>query len=106
MRGKAKRKAFSLLELIAILALVSVVGAVVLYRLNASEQKATDESVIRQNISMLQSAVERFRFDRNRFPADLEDLAQEGYITRVPGEPRYYKYRYDPATGLVDFTEK
>ncbi|MFM2093501.1 MAG: hypothetical protein RIS70_625 [Planctomycetota bacterium] len=106
MKGETKRQAFSLLELLAILALVSVVGAVVLFRLNANDQRATDESVIRQNIDMLQSAVERFRFDRNRFPADLDDLARDGYIMRVPGEPRYYKYRYDPATGLVDFTEK
>mgnify|MGYP003349597837 FL=1 len=106
MSGKAKRPAFSLLELIAILTLVSVVGTVVLYRLNAADQKATDESVIRQNVDMLQSAVERFRFDRNRFPAELDDLARDGYIMHVPGEPRFYKYRYDPATGLVDYTEK
>lgn len=105
-RYRTERQAFSLFELMAIITMIGVVAGVVLYRLDALEQKETAESVMRQNIGMLQSAVERYRFDRNQFPAQLQDLAREGFLPTMPGETAFYKYRYDAVTGLVDFTER
>lgn len=100
------RRAFSLLEIMAVITLVGVVAAVTMYRLNNLDLRAANETVIKQNVNQLQNAVERFRFDQNVFPSTLEDLVTAGVVTTIPSETDFFEYRYDPATGLVGYVTK
>lgn len=55
----------------------------------------------RADIAELQSAVDRFRIENQRFPASLEELQQRAYISRVPRDPGDREYQYDPVRGRV-----
>jgi len=103
MNNRSRCRAFSLLELMAVITLIGVVAAVTMFRLNAVDRKAACETVIKQNVNLLQSAVERYRYERNVFPAALEDLVNEGYLPNVPAEPEFFKYGYDPSSGVVSY---
>lgn len=106
MTTLSSRRAFSLLEIMAVITLVGVVAAVTMYRLNNLDLRAANEMVIKQNVNQLQNAVERFRFDQNVFPSTLEDLVTAGVVATIPSETDFFEYRYDPATGLVGYVTK
>ncbi len=106
MSARPRSKAFSLLELMAVVTLIGVVAAVTMYRLNSVDMRAASETVMKQNVNQLQGAVERYRFDQNEFPKSLTDLVPAGLVTSVPRETDYFRYSYDAATGMVGYTAK
>ncbi|MBM4003448.1 MAG: type II secretion system protein [Planctomycetes bacterium] len=104
MKVRSRRCAFSLLELMAVITMIGVVAAVTMFRLNAIDRKAACETVIKQNVNLLQSAVERYRYEKNVFPAAIDQLVADGYLPTVPAEPEFFKYGYDPSSGVVSYS--
>src|SRR6185436_1101642 len=99
MRTRSKRRGFSLLELVAVVTLIGIVAAVTMYRLNSVDKKTASENVMKQNVNLLQTAVERYRFDKNAFPSNLTDLVTAGFLPKYPTDTEFFKYSYDSATG-------
>ncbi|MEL6108652.1 MAG: prepilin-type N-terminal cleavage/methylation domain-containing protein [Planctomycetota bacterium] len=72
-----RRTGFSLLELLAVVTILGVIAAVVIPRISASKVTAQQE-VNRQNIAEINSAVERWYFEKGSFPAtDLSDIGAD-----------------------------
>lgn len=77
MSKKLNRSAFSLLELLAVVTILGVIAVVVVPRISTSSDRAKQE-VNRQNIAEINSAVERWYFEKGSWPSpDLSDIGAD-----------------------------
>jgi hypothetical protein len=53
------------------------------------------------DVASLNQAIGLFQVDKGRFPKDLDELVQQGYLKKMPEVPYGMKLDYDPATGQV-----
>lgn len=105
MRTRSKRKGFSLLELVAVVTLIGIVAAVTMYRLNSVDKATARQNVAAQNVNLLQSAVERYRFDNGAFPANVTALVTGNYLPATPKAPDATgSYAIDATTGVVSYS--
>jgi len=83
LRTSKRRSAFSLLELLAVVTILGIIAVVVIPRISIFSAKAKEESD-RQNKSEINSAVERWYFEKGAWPKD--DLTDIGADTNYfPG---------------------
>lgn len=77
---------FTLVELMVVLAiialLISIVAPHYVGRINRAE-----ETVLRENLTLMRDALDRYYADAGRYPASLEDLATKRYLRRIPDDP-------------------
>jgi general secretion pathway protein G len=77
MNKKSKRRGFSLLELLAVVTILGIIAVVVIPRISVSSAKAKTEAN-KQNKAEINSAVERWYFEKGTWPADnLSDIAAD-----------------------------
>lgn len=69
----AKRKGFTLIEMLVVLLIIAVLAVVVLPRIMNARRRAKDEAT-RQTLAQLNTAVEEFEADLNCYPTSLDDL--------------------------------
>jgi general secretion pathway protein G len=68
------------MTVIALLASVGIVG----YRHSV---KATKEAVLRENLFILNHALEQFKADRGRYPTTIAQLRDKEYVREIPVDP-------------------
>lgn len=93
-RNRRRGLGFTLLELLTvmtIMALLTTVG-IVGYRHSIRTGK---EAVLKENLYLLNHALEQHRADRGKYPSSLDELRTVGYIREVP---------VDPMTGTRDWS--
>lgn len=85
--AKVKRQAgFTLIELLVVLAIIATLLTLAAPRYTGSVDKAK-ESVLRENLAMLRTAIDKHYGDTGKYPAALEDLVAKRYLRRVPLDP-------------------
>ena len=99
-----KRRGFSLLELLAVVTILGVIAAVVVPRISNSKVAAQQEAS-KQNIALINSAVERWYFEKGTYPQNnLADIGAdvEYFPEGIPRNPiDNSRYRLDPNTHRV-----
>ena len=80
---RRNRRGFTLTELLIVMAILVLLVSLIGPRLLGSKQKA-DINAVKTQIGMLQSALEKFAVDMNRFPASEEGL--QALITPPSGD--------------------
>lgn len=99
----SQRKAFSLMELLAVVTILGVIAAIIIPRVTASSETAQERSCV-YNVGHIHSAVERYRDATGAWPsADLNEL--DGNLDYFPeGIPvcpvSGHAYRLETAGGL------
>jgi len=86
-------RGFTLIELLIVMVIISILAGVGLYMYNNSLTTAR-EAVLRQNLTGMREAIDRYYADKNKWPASLDTLVSEKYIRQVPD---------DPTTGAPDW---
>lgn len=100
-----QRKAFSLIELLAIVTILGIIAAIIVPRLAISSdtKKAWKDH---HNKATINAAVERWYVEKGKWPADdLTDVgADQNYFPQgVPTNPLHgAAYRLNPATHRVE----
>ena len=69
-----KRKAFSLLELLAVVTILGIIAAIVVPRVQVSTDAAKNE-VNSHNMATMNAAIERYYVDNDDWPAALTSAA-------------------------------
>lgn len=78
--------AFTLVELLVVLALLALLLTLSLPRyLNTTE--TAKEQVRQRNLATLRDSLDKFRADQGRFPGELVELVQKGYLRAIPLDP-------------------
>lgn len=77
---------FTLIELVVVLAIVGLLTSLALPRFSAGLDRSK-ESVLRQNLAAIRSALDQYRADRASLPARLDDLVSSRYLRDIPLDP-------------------
>ena len=86
MITRTLQKGFTLIELMIVMAIVSIIIsiAVPLYQKSIIRSK---ESVLRNNLFTLRTVIDEYTYDKQKAPQTLQDLVTEGYLRAVPTDP-------------------
>lgn len=77
---------FTLIELMVVMAIISVLLAIALPIYQKSITRAK-ESVLRNNLFTLRTMIDEYTIDKQKAPETLQDLVSEGYLRQVPQDP-------------------
>ena len=80
------RRGFTLIELMVVMAIVSVLLAIAVPIYQKSIVRAK-ESVLRNNLFTLRSMLDEYTVDKQKAPETLQDLVSEGYLRQIPQDP-------------------
>jgi general secretion pathway protein G len=78
--------AFSLLEMMTVLALLLIFASFALPTYQNIVLR-TREAALRDDLYTLRSLIDRFTLDNRRAPASLEELVEAGYLGAIPSDP-------------------
>lgn len=80
------QRGFTLIELMVVMAIISVLLAIALPIYQKSIIRAK-ESVLRNNLFTLRSMIDEYTIDKQKAPETLQDLVSQGYLRQVPQDP-------------------
>lgn len=85
-RWKRALRGFTLIELMVVMAIISVLLAIALPIYQKSITRAK-ESVLRNNLFTLRTMIDEYTIDKQKAPDSLQDLVSEGYLRQIPQDP-------------------
>ena len=92
-RSMNGRRGFTLLELLTVMTIMAMLATVGIVGYRHS-LKAAREAVLKENLFVLNHALEQHRADRGKYPSSLDELRNIGYLREIP---------VDPVTGQKDW---
>lgn len=81
-----RNKGFTLVELLVVLAIISLLLTIALPRYFSSVDKSK-EVALRENLQVLRSGIDKYYADKGEYPAALADLVTQRYFRKVPLDP-------------------
>jgi len=85
-RNNSRKKGFTLVELLVVMAIIAILLTIVSPRYFNSVDRAK-ETVLKQNLVILRDAIDKYFVDKGKYPADLQQLVEDRYIRAVPVDP-------------------
>jgi general secretion pathway protein G len=77
---------FTLVELLIVMSIIVILISVAIPLYQKSILR-TRETVLRSNLMTLRTTIDEYTYDKQKAPAALQDLVQEGYLKEVPKDP-------------------
>jgi general secretion pathway protein G len=84
--GNRKCSGFTLIELLVVMAIIATLLSIVAPRYFNSIDKAK-EAVLRQDLGVMRNAIDQFYSDTGKYPLDLMELVDKGYLRGIPVDP-------------------
>lgn len=82
---RSSMKGFTLIELIVVVTIIGILASVAIVNVRTAQQKAR-EAALKDNLASLRKSIDAFYADKQRFPANLEELVP-GYMRKIPSDP-------------------
>jgi general secretion pathway protein G len=86
MLPRPKHPGFTLIELMVVLVVLAILASIVVPRYLDRVDDAR-ETVLKQNLVGVRTAIDQFYRDKARYPATLDELVTERYIRDLPFDP-------------------
>ena len=80
------RKGFTLIELLVTLSIIALLLSIVTPRYFHNVSKA-EETVLKQDLSLMREALDKYHADTGNYPEVLEDLVTKKYLRKIPVDP-------------------
>ena len=84
--GRTATHGFTLIELLVVMAIIGTLLSIAVPRYFRSLQHAR-ETVLKQDLSILREAIDKYYADLNQYPDKLPDLVEKHYVRSVPVDP-------------------
>ncbi|HET9702309.1 MAG TPA: prepilin-type N-terminal cleavage/methylation domain-containing protein [Burkholderiales bacterium] len=86
--AKRRRAAsgFTLVELLVVMSIIALLLALAAPRYFKSITRA-EEAVLRENLTLVRDALDKYYADTGKYPPDLEELVKKRYLRKVPEDP-------------------
>jgi len=84
--GSLRPSAFTLIELIIVLAILALLLTLAVPRYFAHIER-TKEATLKQDLAVMRDAIDKFYGDKGRYPESLEELVTLRYMRSVPVDP-------------------
>ena len=83
---RARSRGFTFVELMVVVTIVVILitMAIPIY---SNTIRRSKESVLHNNLFTMRAVIDNYTMDKQKAPARLEDLVQEGYLREVPIDP-------------------
>lgn len=79
-------RGFTLIELLVVMAIIALLLSIATPRYFNSVDK-TKEAVLRQDLSTLRDAIDKYYGDTGKYPDSLDDLVSKKYLRKLPVDP-------------------
>lgn len=89
----SRRSGFTFVELMVVIAIIIILisMAIPIYQKSIIRAK---ETVLENNLFTLRQVIDNYTYDKEKAPANLQDLVSDGYLRQIP---------FDPMTGKQDW---
>lgn len=84
--ARHKGQGFTLIELIVVMLIIAMLATLAVPRYFGSVQKSRD-AVLKENLALMRSALDKYYGDNDKYPAALEDLVSHKYLRSIPPDP-------------------
>jgi general secretion pathway protein G len=81
-----RRRGFTLIELLVVMAIIATLLSVALPRYFGSVERSK-EVTLRQSLSVMRDAIDKFYADQGRYPEQIEELVTARYLRDLPIDP-------------------
>jgi general secretion pathway protein G len=85
-RRRLLQRGFTLIELMVVMAIISVLIAIAIPIYQKSIIRAK-ESVLRNNLFTVRTMIDEYTVDKQKAPESLQELVSEGYLRQIPQDP-------------------
>ena len=86
MRNRGTQSGFTLLELMVVMAIISILATLAVPYFAAALKHAR-EAVLKEDLQTMRMAIDSYSMDKQKAPQSLDDLVQEGYLKAIPEDP-------------------
>lgn len=80
------RRGFTLIELLVVLAIMALMLTIAVPRY-LQHLERSKEAVLRENLNLTRSVIDRFYGDKGRYPKSLDELVDLRYLRALPVDP-------------------
>ena len=77
---------FTLVELLVVLAIISILASMAVVQYRNSIQLA-NEAVLTTNLVRMRDAIDQYYADKGKYPASLDVLVTDHYLRKIPEDP-------------------
>ena len=84
--ARLRQAGFTLMELMIVISIIIILMGFAAPRYQQSILHAR-ESVLRNDLYVMRSAIDQFTLDKKRAPQSLQELVESGYLKGVPKDP-------------------
>lgn len=84
--GREAESGFTLLELMIVISIMVILMSIAIPNYQRSIVHAR-EAVLRNDLSVIRSAIDQYTLDKQKAPQGLEDLVSSGYLKTMPEDP-------------------
>ena len=85
-RMKRQDDGFTLLELMVVMAIISVLATLAIPSF-IQALKSAREAVLKEDLHVMRAAIDSSTMDKQKAPQSLDDLIQDGYLKGIPEDP-------------------
>lgn len=85
-RSRRPADGFTVIELLVVMAALGLLLSIIAPRYVEHIDRSR-EVVLRQNLTALRDAIDKFYADRARYPENLQELVRERYLRELPVDP-------------------
>jgi general secretion pathway protein G len=80
------KKGFTLIEILIVVTLIGILVAILVPQYKFSVLRAK-EAVLKENLFQMRDAINKYYFDKKKYPASLDDMVSARYLRDIPLDP-------------------